>query len=76
VGRQPWVIEGVLPTSLAVSSLSPGSVLTTLLGFIALYSALFVLDVFLMTRAIRQGPAPALSERETTSGLAAAAAAE
>jgi cytochrome d ubiquinol oxidase subunit I len=76
VGRQPWVIEGVLPTSLAVSSLSPGSVLTTLLGFIALYSALFVVDVFLMTRAIRQGPAPALSERETTSRLPAAAAAE
>ena len=28
VGRQPWVIEGVLPTFLAVSSLSAANVLT------------------------------------------------
>ncbi len=59
VGRQPWVIEGVLPTFMAVSSLSATNVTTTLVGFVAFYSALLVVDVYLMTKAIRLGPAPA-----------------
>jgi cytochrome d ubiquinol oxidase subunit I len=58
VGRQPWVIEGVLPTFLAVSSLSASNVLTTLVGFITFYSALLVVDIYLMTKTIRLGPAP------------------
>ena len=58
VGRQPWVIEGVLPTFMAVSSLTAGDVMTTLIGFIAFYSILLVVDVYLMTKAIRLGPAP------------------
>jgi len=57
VGRQPWVIEGVLPTFLAVSSLSAGNVLTTLIGFVLFYSALLVVDIYLMAKAIRLGPA-------------------
>jgi cytochrome d ubiquinol oxidase subunit I len=59
VGRQPWVIEGVLPTFLAVSSLSAGNVLTTLIGFVLFYSALLVVDIYLMAKAIRLGPAAA-----------------
>ena len=59
IGRQPWVIEGVLPTFMAVSSLSAGNVLITLVGFIVFYSTLLVIDVYLMTKAIRLGPAPA-----------------
>jgi len=58
VGRQPWVIEGVLPTFLAVSSLSASDVLTTLVGFIVFYSTLLVVDIYLMTKAIRLGPEP------------------
>ncbi|HEY9345845.1 MAG TPA: cytochrome ubiquinol oxidase subunit I, partial [Inquilinus sp.] len=75
VGRQPWVIEGVLPTFLAVSNLSTGSVLTTLLGFVAVYSVLLIVDVYLMTKAIRQGPAPAEPELSAEPDLAAAPAA-
>lgn len=56
VGRQPWVIEGVLPTFLAVSSLSAGNVMTTLIGFIVFYSTLLVVDLYLMAKAIRLGP--------------------
>jgi len=59
VGRQPWVIEGVLPTFLAVSSLSAGNVLITLVGFIVFYSVLLVVDVYLMAKAIRLGPSVA-----------------
>jgi len=56
VGRQPWVIEGVLPTFLAVSSISAGNVLTTLIGFIVFYSSLAAVDVYLMVRTVRLGP--------------------
>ena len=56
VGRQPWVVEGVLPTFLAVSSISANSVLVTLFGFIGFYTALLLVDVYLMVKAIRLGP--------------------
>lgn len=57
-GRQPWVIEGVLPTAAAVSSLGAGTVLLTIIGFAALYSVLIVIEMSLMVKAIRQGPEP------------------
>jgi cytochrome d ubiquinol oxidase subunit I len=56
VGRQPWVIEGVLPTFLAVSSISAGNVLFTLLGFVVFYSSLAIVDAYLMVKTIRIGP--------------------
>jgi cytochrome bd ubiquinol oxidase subunit I len=59
-GRQPWAIDGVLPTFLAVSSLSRAQVLFTLTGFVLFYSALLVVDVMLMLRYIRMGPVKAL----------------
>jgi cytochrome bd ubiquinol oxidase subunit I len=64
VGRQPWVIEGVLPTFLAVSSISASDVWITLIGFVVFYSTLAVVDVFLMVKTIKAGPhldAPDLS---------------
>jgi cytochrome d ubiquinol oxidase subunit I len=59
VGRQPWVIEGVLPTFMAVSSISAANVATTLIGFIVFYTTLAIVDVYLMVKAIRQGPGEA-----------------
>jgi cytochrome d ubiquinol oxidase subunit I len=55
-GRQPWAVEGVLPTFLGVSSVSRGAVIGSLAGFVLFYSALAIVDVVLMVRAIRQGP--------------------
>ncbi|MDR3476524.1 MAG: cytochrome ubiquinol oxidase subunit I [Gammaproteobacteria bacterium] len=56
VGRQPWVIEGMLPTFLGVSSTSLSDVYTSIAGFILLYSSLAVVEVFLMVKYIRLGP--------------------
>ena len=56
VGRQPWVIEGVLPTFLAVSSISAANIWTTLIGFVVFYSTLAVIDVYLMVKTVRMGP--------------------
>ena len=55
-GRQPWAIEGVLPTFLAVSTVSAHNVLLSLIGFVLFYSALAVVDAYLMVRMIRKGP--------------------
>jgi len=55
-GRQPWAIEGVLPTFLAVSSTDAGNVMFSLAGFIVFYSSLLIVDVFLLAKYIRLGP--------------------
>ena len=59
-GRQPWAIDGVLPTFLAASSVSAAHVLFTLSGFVVFYSSLLVVDVILMGKYIRMGPVKAL----------------
>jgi cytochrome d ubiquinol oxidase subunit I len=55
-GRQPWAIEGVLPTALAVSSVSTMQVAISLAGFVLFYTVLAVVDVMLMRKYIRRGP--------------------
>jgi len=55
-GRQPWVIEGVLPTFLGVSGTDAHNVLFSLIGFIVFYSGLAVADLYLMVKYIRLGP--------------------
>lgn len=57
-GRQPWIIEGVLPTAMAVSNLGASTVLLTIIGFVAIYTVLIVIEMGLMLRAIKDGPAP------------------
>ena len=55
-GRQPWTIYNVLPTHLSVSALGAGEVLASLIGFVVLYSALLVVEMWLMIRFGRKGP--------------------
>jgi cytochrome bd ubiquinol oxidase subunit I len=55
-GRQPWAIDGILPTFLGVSSTSHANVLLSLGGFAIFYSALAAVDVYLLLRMIRRGP--------------------
>ncbi len=55
-GRQPWAVDGVLPTFLGVSRTSVGNVWLSLAGFVIFYSALAVVDAFLLVRTIRRGP--------------------
>lgn len=55
-GRQPWIIEGVLPTFLATSELGAWNLMLTIAGFTLLYGALAVIEVKLLLAAIRKGP--------------------
>ena len=55
-GRQPWIIEGVLPTNLGTSSLAPSSLWISLIGFILFYTILAIVEIYLMVKYIRLGP--------------------
>ncbi|CAN5301825.1 cytochrome ubiquinol oxidase subunit I [soil metagenome] len=56
LGRQPWAIDGVLPTFLAASSLTPAAILTTIVGFTLIYGILAVIEVRLILATIAHGP--------------------
>ena len=56
VGRQPWAVEGVLPTFLGASSLTVPQLWGTIIGFTVLYGALAVVEVGLILRTISKGP--------------------
>lgn len=55
-GRQPWVVQGVLPTAMGTSSVTAGQVLTSLSSFVVFYSLLAIIEVYLMVKYIRLGP--------------------
>jgi cytochrome d ubiquinol oxidase subunit I len=55
-GRQPWAVDGVLPTFVGASRTAAGNIWMSLLGFVVFYGALAVVDVFLIMRTIRRGP--------------------
>ena len=55
-GRQPWVVQGILPTFMGTSSVSSSQVLTSLSGFVIFYSALAIVEIYLMVKYIRLGP--------------------
>ena len=40
IGRQPWLVTGVLPTEAAVADVAPSMVLGTLLVYLAVYAVL------------------------------------
>lgn len=56
VGRQPWAVEGVLPTFLGASSLTVPQLWTTIIGFTLFYGVLAVIEVGLLLHLIKKGP--------------------
>ena len=55
-GRQPWIIDGILPTFLATSELGIYNLVLTIAGFTLVYGVFAVIEVRLMVAAIRKGP--------------------
>lgn len=54
VGRQPWIVYGLMKTVDGVSPVPGGTVLFSLLAFVVLYGALMAADVYLLSKAARQ----------------------
>jgi cytochrome d ubiquinol oxidase subunit I len=56
MGRQPWVIQDLLPTRAAVSMIETTSVQITFWLFAVLFTALLIAEVKIMARQIKLGP--------------------
>jgi len=56
VGRQPWVIQDIMPVGTAVSQISAGSVMTTFILFAVLFTVLLISELSIMFKQIRKGP--------------------
>ncbi len=56
VGRQPWIVYGLLRTSQAGSPVAASQVFVSLVGFIAVYGFLGVLAFYLIAKFAKQGP--------------------
>ena len=63
MGRQPWVVYGVMRTSAAVSPGSQGKVIASLAVFTLLYGILAVIEVRLLVKYVKAGP-PELTESD------------
>jgi cytochrome d ubiquinol oxidase subunit I len=57
IGRQPWVINGMLRTADAVSPVPATTLLTTLITFVCVYTVFFLAFLIFTLRLIRRGPA-------------------
>jgi cytochrome bd ubiquinol oxidase subunit I len=68
MGRQPWVVFGLLKTQDAISpNVSAGMVLTSLIGFTLIYGVLMAADIYLLIKYAQKG---AGSENDTTGAAA------
>lgn len=55
VGRQPWIIEGLMPNRAAISAISASTVQLTFWMFAAVFTALLVAEITIMINQIRNG---------------------
>jgi len=56
VGRQPWAIQDLMPTGVAISKLSASSVQLSFFLFLILFTVLLIAEIRIMTKAIKKGP--------------------
>lgn len=63
IGRQPWVVQGLLRTNEVTSLLPPERVLFSLIMFVVIYSLLFGVYLYFMRKLIRKGP-PKMAQLE------------
>jgi len=56
MGRQPWVIQDLMPTMAAISKIDASSVVITFCLFAAVFTALLIAEIMIMKRQISIGP--------------------
>ncbi|UGB45991.1 cytochrome ubiquinol oxidase subunit I [Frateuria edaphi] len=59
VGRQPWVVQGLMRTSQAASDVPASSVLASLITFVVVYLGIFGAGIWYLFKLFRDGPLPA-----------------
>jgi len=80
VGRQPWVVYGILRTADAhTPSLTTGDVLTSLIGYVVVYAIIYSFGLLYIYRLLRDGPTgpgPEIAGATAKRPMAAAGSAE
>ncbi|MGM9988478.1 MAG: cytochrome ubiquinol oxidase subunit I [Bacillaceae bacterium] len=66
VGRQPWVVYGLMKTTDGISAIASSQVIFSFVGLVIFYTILIIADVYLMVKHAKKGPAPL--EVPTTEG--------
>ncbi len=56
VGRQPWVIQDLMPTKAAVSNIDTSAVVITFFLFLLVFTGLLIAEIKIMLRQIKNGP--------------------
>jgi cytochrome bd ubiquinol oxidase subunit I len=56
LGRQPWIIQDLMPVSKAVTNIGSGSVMATFFIFAILFTTLLIAEVSIMVKQIKTGP--------------------
>ncbi|MBQ8423394.1 MAG: cytochrome ubiquinol oxidase subunit I [Coprobacter sp.] len=56
VGRQPWVIQDIMPTFAAISRVETSAVQTTFWLFTAIFTVLLIAEISIMIKQIKKGP--------------------
>ena len=56
LGRQPWIIQDLMPVSTAVTDIGSGSVIATFFIFAALFTTLLISEISIMVKQIKTGP--------------------
>lgn len=56
-GRQPWTIQDMLPTWVAVSDLQSSSIMATFFIFLILFTTMLVIEINILIKQIKKGPA-------------------
>ncbi|MBI9086163.1 MAG: cytochrome ubiquinol oxidase subunit I [Desulfobacterales bacterium] len=62
VGRQPWIVYGLMKTADAASPVAASQVAVSLVAFVLVYGLLGAMGIFLMVKNVRKGP-PTISPR-------------
>jgi len=66
MGRQPWVVYGLLKTKDAVSPIAASQVWFSLIGLVVFYTILIIADVYLIQKFAKKGPDGEISKTITT----------
>lgn len=63
VGRQPWVVQDLMPTNIAITRIASGWVITTFWMFAVLFTLLLIAEIGIMFSQIKKGPKTADNEQ-------------
>lgn len=66
MGRQPWTIQDILPTWVAVSNIQASSVIVTFFIFLVLFTAMLITEINILCKQIKKGPEYTIENEKIT----------